>query len=207
MTHKGTVTIETPRLILRRFTAGDAEAMYNNWANDPQVTKYLTWQPHADASVTRQLLELWSANYEDPAYYQWAIVLKELGQPIGSISVVSMRDIINQVEIGYCIGKKWWHQGITSEAFAAVIPFLFEEVGANRIAAKHDPNNPHSGAVMRRCGLTHEGTVRQTGLNNTGLCDLCIWGILRSDYDKMKTEAPKAFSAAETADLSAKVLI
>ncbi len=186
MTHKGTVTIETPRLLLRRFRVEDAPAMYANWANDPRVTDFLTWQPHTDVSVTKTLLEGWAANYEDPTYYQWAIELKEIGEPIGSISVVSQREVINQVEIGYCIGRRWWHQGITSEAFAAIIPFLFEEVGANRIAAKHDPKNPHSGGVMKKCGLTHEGTVRQTGMNNLGLCDLCIWGILRSDYDAMK---------------------
>ena len=191
MTHKGTITIETPRL-LRRFCADDAPAMYENWANDPQVTKYLTWKPHKDASETKTLLEGWAASYEDPAYYMWAIVLKEIDQPIGSISVVGMHEIIDQVEIGYCIGRRWWNRGITSEAFSAVIAFLFEEVGVNRIAAKHDTNNPHSGMVMKKCGLIHEGTVRQTGLNNCGVCNLCIWGILRSDYDAMKAGGYKA---------------
>ena len=188
MTHKGTVTIETERLILRKFVPQDAEPAYKNWCSDPEVTKYLTWKTHANVEETKEVIGRWVAGYEDPAFYQWAIELKEIGEPIGSISVVSMHEIINQVEVGYCIGRKWWHKGIASEAFSALIPFLFEEVGANRIAAKHDPNNPHSGAVMRKCGLTHEGTVRQTGLNNCGLCDLCIYGILRSDYDAMKAE-------------------
>ena len=44
--HSGTRTIETDRLILRRFTVEDAPAMYSNWASDPEVTRFLTWQPH-----------------------------------------------------------------------------------------------------------------------------------------------------------------
>ena len=196
MTHKGTVTIETPRLILRAFRREDAPAMFRNWANDPEVTKYLTWKPHTDVLVSQQVVDRWASSYKDPEFYQWAIVLKEIGEPIGSISVVGMHEIIDQVEIGYCIGRKWWHQGLTSEAFAAVISFLFEEVGVNRLAAKHDVNNPHSGMVMKKCGLTHEGTVRQTGLNNTGICDMCIWGILRSDYDAMKAASPDGRTTA-----------
>ena len=52
MDHKGTVTLETERLQLRCFTEEDAESMYRNWASDPEVTKYLTWPPHADVNVT-----------------------------------------------------------------------------------------------------------------------------------------------------------
>ena len=47
MEHKGTVTLETPRLILRRLTLADAEPMYRNWASDPEVTKFLTWPTHS----------------------------------------------------------------------------------------------------------------------------------------------------------------
>lgn len=51
MTHKGTVMLETERLILRRFVAEDAEAMFRNWVNDPEVTRYLTWQPHGSIEL------------------------------------------------------------------------------------------------------------------------------------------------------------
>ena len=59
MTHKGTVPLETKRLILRRFTLDDAEAMFNNWASDPEVTKYLTWPTHTDISVSKTVIESW----------------------------------------------------------------------------------------------------------------------------------------------------
>lgn len=64
--------------------------------------------------------------------------------------------------IGYCIGEKWWHQGITSEALQHVINFLIDEVGMNRIEAVHDSQNPNSGKVMKKCGMKYEGTLRQS---------------------------------------------
>ena len=181
LTHKGTVTLETPRLILRRAEITDAEAMFHNWASDPEVTKFLTWPPHESIAVSRSLLERWITEYEKDDYYLWMIVPKESAEPIGSISVVNHRDDIAEAEIGYCIGKKWWHRGIMTEALTAVMDYLFEGVGMNRIKATHDVNNPHSGGVMKKCGMTYEGTARQGSRNNQGICDSSAYAILRSD--------------------------
>ena len=182
--HKGTQTIETSRLILRRAIREDAEPMFRNWASDPDVTKYLTWPTYEKVETAYQILDLWASEYEKPDYYQWMIVLKELGEPIGSISVVRQNDRVEEAEIGYCIGSRWWHKGIVSEALAAVIKYLFEEVGMNRVAARHDPNNPHSGGVMRKCGMKYEGTNRSCDRNNQGICDAAQYSILRSEWQK-----------------------
>ena len=186
MEHKGTKTIETGRLLLRPFRASDAPAAYRNWCSEDAVTRYLTWQTHADESVTEALMADWAAGYADPAFYQWAIELKSIGEPIGSISVVATDERVNAVSIGYCIGSRWWRQGITTEAFRAVIPFFFEEVGVRRIEARHDANNPNSGRVMRACGLTYEGTLRQAAADNQGIVDVCVYSILRSEYEARK---------------------
>ena len=182
LTHKGTQTIETSRLILRKALPEDALPMFRNWASDPDVTKYLTWPTYEHPDAAHGILELWTNNYENADFYQWMIVPRELGEPIGSISVVHQREEIGEVEIGYCIGKNWWHQGITSEALGAVIDFLFREVGANRITARHDPRNAHSGNVMKKCGMVYEGTARQADRNNQGICDTAYYAILRSDW-------------------------
>ena len=182
MNHKGTKTIETERLILRKFTKDDIGPVYNNWTSDEAVTKYLRWPTHKDMSVTEKVINEWIAAYENPSYYQWAIELKSIGKPIGAISVVDMNEKLDIVHIGYCIGSKWWHQGITSEAFSAIIPFLFEEVGVNRIETQHEPNNPHSGNVMKKCGLKYEGTLRQADFNNQGVVDACMYSLLREEY-------------------------
>jgi len=184
MTHKGTVRQETDRLVLRRFVEADAEDVFNNWANDPEVTKYLRWPPHGDISITRGFMKTRLDNYAKEDFYSWAMELKETGQVIGTIAVVSQREDIRSVEIGYAMGRAWWNRGYMSEALARVVKFFFEEVGMNRIEAHHDPRNPGSGRVMQKAGLLYEGTLRQAGTNNQGVCDEAYYAILAKDYYK-----------------------
>ena len=181
MNHCGTQIIETKRLILRPFAIEDAPAMYRNWASDPEVTKYLTWPAHANAELTEMLLKMWVADYAKPDHYQWAIELKEIGEPIGSISVVQQNEETMMAHIGYCIGRNWWHQGIMTEALRAVMNYLFNEAGFERIEARYDTRNPHSGGVMRKCGMQYEGTMRKADKNNQGICDVAYYAMLKSD--------------------------
>lgn len=186
MKHLGTKTIETDRLILRKMSVDDAEAMYKNWASDPEVTKYLTWPPHDSVESTKELLAQWEKEYEKENYYQWGIELRTLGEVIGSISAVGMREEVEMVHLGYCIGRPYWHQGIMTEALGAVIKFFFDEVGCNRIEARHDTNNPHSGDVMKKCGMRLEGVKRSADINNQGIHDSAEHAILREDYKEVK---------------------
>lgn len=184
MNHFGTKLLETKRLILRRFNIDDIQAMYDNWASDDDVTKYLTWQSHKSTDITREYLESLIASYEQLDTYNWGIELKELKQVIGSIGVVSQNQNVASVHIGYCIGKKWWNKGITSESLQAVIKYLMDEVKVNRIDSRHDSKNINSGKVMEKCGLKYEGTLRESDLNNQGLCDADWYSLLRSEYIK-----------------------
>lgn len=179
MLNLGTERIETPRLILRPFVLEDAPAMYRNWANDPEVTRFLTWSPHQSPEISAMVVESWVNAYPQKDFYQWAIVPKAFGEPVGSISVVRQEG--DTFEIGYCIGKKWWRKGLTSESLAAVMEFLFDRVGVRRIEAKHDVNNPGSGAVMKKCGLRYEGTTLQSDRNNQGICDSCHYALTVED--------------------------
>jgi ribosomal-protein-alanine N-acetyltransferase len=183
MKQLGTKELETERLILRQFTLEDANAMYNNWASDPEVTKFLMWPHHKSVEESRAILTDWTSQYSKDDFYQWAIILKENSdEPIGCISAVDKDNAIEMVHIGYCIGKRWWKRGITSEALAALIKFFFEEVGVNRIESRHDPKNPNSGKVMMKCGLKYEGTHREADWNNQGRCDSAMYAILAKDY-------------------------
>ena len=168
LTHKGTQTIETSRLILRRAVREDAEPMFRNWASDPEVTKFLTWPAHSSIAVSEMVIGSWLQEYEKENYYQWMIVLKELGEPIGSISVVRQNDRVEEAEIGYCIGRPWWHRGIVSEALAAVIEYLFIEVGMNRVAARHDPiltNEKYKGSALLQKTFTVDYLSKKIKVN------------------------------------------
>ena len=182
LNHKGTNIIETERLVLRPFRSEDAPVMFRNWAGDREVPKYLTWNVHRSVADTENVVNMWVAEYNDIKTYNWVIVLKELGEPIGSIGVCRLYENIDGAEIGYCIGKPWWSKGIMTEAFSAIIPYLFE-VGFNRIDAAHAVKNPASGRVMQKCGLKYEGTFRQFFRSTAGeLLDISYYSILREDF-------------------------
>ena len=182
MTHKGTITLETDRLILRRYTLDDAEDMYRNWATSEKVTRYLTWEPYKSIDDGKGYIQFCVDNYQKPDHYNWVIEYKELGQVIGSIGVNSLREDVAACEVGYCLGDRFWGKGIMPEALSEVIRFLFDEVGMNRIQATHDVRNPNSGRVMEKCGMKYEGTMRQASRNNQGVCDSVMRAILREDW-------------------------
>lgn len=182
MKHIGTCTLETERLILRRFRMEDAQAMFDNWASDPVVTRYLTWPAHSSVAVSQMVMRDWVEGYERADCYKWAITRKGDDRPVGDISVVRKNEEIGSVDIGYCLGNSCWGMGIMTEALRAVIGFLIAQVGANRVVAEHDRNNPASGRVMAKAGMTYEGTLRQAARNNQGLCDICVYSILKEEY-------------------------
>ena len=185
MNHLGTKVLETSRLKLRRFELSDAEAMYNNWASDSEVTKYLMWTSHQSIGETESIIKDWIESYKKDMFYQWAITLRSNeSEPIGSISIVRMDKRINNVHVGYCIGKRWWNKGITTEALSALIRFFFQEVGVNRIESRYDPRNLSSGKVMEKCGMSYEGTIKQGDWNNQGICDYSMYGLVSDDYFK-----------------------
>lgn len=182
MKHQGTKTIETPRLILRRFRMEDAPAAFRNWTSDEKVTEFLRWPAHREITTTERVIGEWIAEYDKTDFYQWAIELKEIGEPIGTISTVGGNERTETLHIGYCLGSAWWRRGIMTEAFSAVTGYLFREVGANRLEAWHDPFNPHSGAVMKKCGLKYEGTLRQADYSNRGIVDACVYAVLKEEW-------------------------
>jgi len=186
MNHLGTKTLETDRLILRKFKLSDAEEMYNNWAKDDDVTRYITWPTHKNIEETRKVVAGYVNDSQRDDYYHWCIVLKETNEAVGSIGAFRLFEDLKLFEIGYCIGKRFWNRGITTEATKALIRFFFEEVGVNRIEARHDTKNPASGRVMAKAGMRFEGILRQAGKNNTGIVDMAVYAILKEDWDQDK---------------------
>ena len=183
MKHLGTLRLESERLILRKIALCDSKDMFNNWANNPRVTKHMTWPTHQNEEVTIMVINSWIEQYVKDDFYQWAIEIKDTNQVIGTISVVRILDYIKEFEIGYCIGENWWNKGITSEALSLVIEFLFNQVGANRICACHDVDNPSSGKVMIKNNMKYEGTFRKKEITSTGkICDIAYYSILKEEY-------------------------
>lgn len=183
ITHKGTKTLHTERLTLRQFTVDDAQAMFENWANDERVTRFLTWCPHESPEATKQLVTRWCAAYDQPSTYNWVMVYQ--GTPIGNIAVGSLNERSEWAELGYCMGFAYWNKGLMTEAAKAVIDFLFAEVGVNRIQISHAVKNPASGRVAQKCGLLFEGTRREYFKTSSGeFLDISHYGIVRRQWEK-----------------------
>ena len=180
LAHKGTEIIKTERLTLRRFTSDDAQRMFDTWANDERVTRFLTWGPHGNVEVTKFIINDWCNSYKNQDFYNWAIEFE--GKLIGSIACVDKNESSNHCEIGYCIGHDFWGKGIMSEAVNAVTDYLINKIGYNRIEICHATKNPASGKVAQKCGYKYEGTKREyfKSLNGEYL-DIAFYSILKSD--------------------------
>lgn len=186
MQHKGTETLYTEHLILRRFTENDIGPAYRNWCSDPEVTKFLSWPAHKSVEITEKVVHSWIDSYGDDSYYQWAIEPKDAGEAVGSISVVKQYGDCGTFEIGYCLGRKYWGKGYMTEALIAVEDFLFKSVEAEAVCAQHDTRNPASGAVMMKSGMRFEGVRHKRDVCSMGVSDLVGYSITKEQYFAMQ---------------------
>ncbi len=183
MKHIGTKELSTKRLLLRKIRLDDDRDMFEQWASDPQVTKYLTWSAHQSVEDTRHIIALWLRDLEEPHVYRWAIELKSIGKVIGTIDLVNVDSRHKCGVFGYCLSAQYWNQGIASEALRAMLRYLFEEGDFHRIEASHLIENPASGKVMNKCGMKVEGNKRKKFLGHDGkFHDLVIYGILKEEF-------------------------
>ena len=149
--------LETKRLLLREFREDDALMMFSNWANDPKVTEYMTWEPHNNIEVTKFIINKWLEKYNNPKTVRFAITLKDTKELIGSIDIVAFID--DKPEIGYCLSRKYWNQGIMTEACNAVVDYIFS-LGYQEIVIEAHVDNIGSNRVIQKCGFvfTHQET-------------------------------------------------
>jgi [ribosomal protein S5]-alanine N-acetyltransferase len=155
-----TGTIITDRLVLRQFSEDDAQAMFDNWASDPQVTRFLTWEPHADVSETRRIIRGWIRQYSMGSM-DWCITMKGDGMPIGSITAVQEHPSEGWCELGLCLMAEKWGRGYMTEACRAVIEYIFENTRYMNIQARYDLENEASGKMLERSGMYPVGVLRK----------------------------------------------
>ena len=151
-----TPRLETDRLILRKFTEDDLEALYYIHS-DEEVNRFLPWFPLRNMEDARAFYEERLMNrYKEERAYNYAVCLKENDYPVGYVNV-SMDD---SYDFGYGLRRKFWHRGIITEAGKAVIEQLRID-GIPYITATHDVNNPRSGSVMKRLGMKYRYSYQE----------------------------------------------
>ncbi len=147
---QNTPLIKTERLILRKFTKDDIEALFNI-LKDEEVNTYLPWFPIKNIEETKIFYKnRYETIYKQDKGYAYAICLKEDNYPIGYINI----DTNEPYDLGYGLRKEFWHKKITSEAAKALIEQAKKD-GIPYITATHDKNNIRSGKVMQKIGMKY----------------------------------------------------
>ena len=145
--------IETERLILRPLEVSDAEHIFNTWASDPRVTKFMNYTTHKSSEETMEWLERVVNIAEDKSSKEFNIgfPLKESGKLIGSGGAIYDTKS-DRWSLGYNLAYDYWHQGYTSEAMKGLVDTL-SEIGIKRFISDHAVDNPNSGKVMEKIGM------------------------------------------------------
>lgn len=147
--------LQTERLLLRPVRREDVQRIFDYWASDPAVTKYLTWPPHSSVEVTERVMDHWLAEYDKPDVYRYGIEVKESGALIGMIDVVHFLD--GCPVIGYCSGRPTWGRGYMTEALKAMCALLFDK-GFETILIQAVQENIGSNRVIQKAGFTFIGS-------------------------------------------------
>ena len=133
----------------------DAGALFQRVARDPEVTKYLLWAPHRDVAATRRVIAE-KMNVSDDER-TWAIELKHSGEVIGLTSC--RRPVPHSVEIGYCLGRRWWGKGFMSEVLGVLLDALEADRQVYRVWATCSPDNERSARLLASAGFVVEGRL------------------------------------------------
>lgn len=173
--------LETPRLLLRPLVMHDAQDIYD-YSRDPEVARYVLWSAHRSVSESRAYLRYILRQYRDGMPSSWGIVLKATGRVVGTIGYMTYSEENSTVEVGYSLARPLWNQGLMTEALYAVLGFSFEQMRIHRVEAQHDAANPASGRVMLKCGMRHEGRLRERVYNKGRFVDVDLYAMVRDDW-------------------------
>lgn len=180
--------LETERLMLRRMRVSDAEDMFD-YARRADVTQYLLWECHADVHQTREYLQYIQKQYEDGEFYDWAVVLRENSKMIGTCGFTSFDDDNNAAEIGYVLNPDYRGKGLMPEAVSEILKFGFLRLNLHRISARYMEGNDASRRVMEKCGMSFEGTHRDSMVIKGNYRTVSICAILRDEYLEARARA------------------
>mgnify|MGYP001809070188 CR=1 FL=1 len=148
---ENTPQIETDRLILRKFTENDLQALLSIFS-DEQVNTFLPWFPLKSLDEAKKFYEeRYCTVYKHSEGYKYAVCLKSDNIPVGYVNIST--DVSH--DLGYGLKKEFWHMGIVFEACQAVI-LQAKNDGFSYITATHDVKNLRSGNVMKRLGMSYK---------------------------------------------------
>ncbi len=174
-----TPVIQTNRLLLRKFTMKDKEAVLA-YGSDKQTLKYLIWQGITDLDGAERAIMVY---YTKPGAY--ALELKGSSQCIGCIDI-RIEPQHEKASFGYVLNRGYWNHGYMTEALTAILEFCFEELELNRVEATYYVGNEGSGKVMEKSGMKFEGLSIQEVKIKGIFHDVAHYGITRLQWNEMR---------------------
>jgi [ribosomal protein S5]-alanine N-acetyltransferase len=173
-------TLSTERLLLRGFSAADAPVV-QRLAGEWEVASTTLTIPHPYEDGTA---EAWIEGHAAAWKEGQRLTLAITSPPDGLVGAVGLHLALRhrRAELGYWIGAPYWGRGLATEAAGAMLAYGFRDLGLHRILAHHFPRNPASGRVLRKVGMTHEGTLREHVLGRDRFEDLECYGILEREW-------------------------
>lgn len=186
LTHNGTDTITTDRLILRKFEYSDDDSMLRNWIADEKIQSMYSEPVYSTKEEVKELLDKYIGSYERPDYYRWAVIEKASGECIGQIAYFLVDSKNHFAEIEYCIGAEFQCRGYATEATKAVIAFGFDRINLHKVQICTKTINKPSRRVIEKCGFTYEGTLRDYFFMNGEYVGRHYFSILREEYEAKK---------------------
>lgn len=183
LTHIGTTTIETERLLLRRFEYTDDDAMLKYWIADEKIQSMYSEPVYTTKEAVKELLDKYIGSYEKEDYYRWAIILKETGECIGQIAYFLVDSKNHFAEIEYCIGSTFQCRGYATEATKTVISFGFRQMNLHKVQICTKTINIPSKRVIEKCGFTYEGTLRDYFYMDGAYEGRLYFSMLRSEFE------------------------
>jgi ribosomal-protein-alanine N-acetyltransferase len=151
------LTWKTDRIFARPPTSADAQVVFENYASDPDVAKYMIWRPHRDVAETLEFLGRCERAWKDESAFPWSLWLKDTAEFVGLIEI---RVRGHAVDLGYALSRRWWRQGLMSEALASVVQWALAQSDIYRVWATCDVENLASARVLERAGMEREGILR-----------------------------------------------
>ena len=176
--------LATPRLRLRKLTMRDAGDIYR-YSRDPEVARHVLWDAHRSIGDSRAYIRYMIRLYRAHEPASWGIEYVSTRQIIGTIGFMWIQEENASAEVGYSLSRDYWNRGLMTEALHAVIQYGFDGMHLNRIEAQHETTNPASGAVMRKCHMQKEGTLRGRLFNKGKYVDVDLYAILKRDFNRL----------------------
>ncbi|MFQ5681822.1 MAG: GNAT family N-acetyltransferase [Candidatus Binatia bacterium] len=150
--------IKTKRLQLRRPVMEDAKPIFQRYAQDAEVTRYLGWRPHQTLATTWDFLHRCRTWWEHGTAFSWVILRQDDKQPLG---MIELRIEGHRATVGYALARTAWNQGFATEAAQAIVEWALAQPSIYRVWAFCDVENKASARVLEKVGMRREGVLRR----------------------------------------------